>query len=194
MFEALIKYIDSYISRPLSKDEIELITSVFTIKSIKKKHYLLQDGEVCTHFAFVVKGAMRQYKVNDKGQEHIIHMAIENWWVGDRESWVNFTPSTYCIDAWEDTELLLISRNETLQLAQQCPPFNEMIRVMDDRNNIATQKRITNSISLTAEELYADFINDRPEFFERFPQHMIASYLGITKETLSRVRKRSMQK
>ncbi|MFA6057692.1 MAG: Crp/Fnr family transcriptional regulator [Taibaiella sp.] len=194
MFETLHNYINSYISTPLSKSEFELIRSVFTLKNIKKRQYHLQQGDVCTHFAFVVKGAMRQYIVNDKGQEHIVHLAIENWWVGDRESWVNLAPSAYCIDAWEDSELLLISREETLKLAHQCPPFNEMIRVMDDRNNIATQKRITNSISLPAEKRYTDFVSNHPEFLDRFPQHMIASYLGIAKETLSRVRKQSTQK
>lgn len=194
MFEGLFKYINNYASTPLSESEFELITPVFVPKKIRKKQYFLQEGDVCKHFAFIVKGAMRQYMVDDKGVEHIVHLGIENWWVGDRESWVMLTPSIYYIEAWEDTELLLITRADTLKLVHQYPAFNEMILRLDERNNIATQKRITSSISFTAEKRYADFISSHPDFLQRFPQHTIASYLGITKETLSRVRKQAIRK
>jgi CRP-like cAMP-binding protein len=193
MFDALFKYINSYSSTPLSDKDFELIKSVFTVKKVRKRQYHLQEGDICKHFAFIVKGAMRQYLVDEKGVEHIVHLGIENWWVGDRESWVMSAPSAYFIDAWEATELLLISRADTLQLAQQCTSFNEMIRRMDDRNNIATQKRITSAISFTAEKRYADFIKNHPDFLQRFPQRIIASYLGITKDTLSRVRKQAVK-
>jgi CRP-like cAMP-binding protein len=194
MFETLLKYIGNYISTPLSKSEIELFKSAFISKKLKKKQYFLQEGDVCKSFAFIVKGAMRQYLVDDKGVEHVVHLGIENWWVGDRESWVMLTPSIFYIDAWEDTELLLITRADTLKLVHQLPVFNELLRLLDERNNIATQKRITSSISLTAEKRYANFINSHPDFLQRFPQHIIASYLGITKETLSRVRKQAIRK
>src|SRR6202023_2878477 len=108
------------------------------------------------------------------GIEHIVHLGIENWWVGDRESWVMLTPSIYYIDAWEDTELLLITRADTLKLVKQFPAFDEMERGMDERNNISTQRRITSSISLTAEKRYVDFTNSHPDFLQRFPQHIIA--------------------
>jgi hypothetical protein len=149
---------------------------------------------VCKYAAFIVKGAMRQYTVDDKGVEHIVHLCIENWWVVDRESWVMLTPSNYYIDAWENTELLLITRASALKLINESPAFNEMIRILDERNNIATQKRITSSISFSAEKRYADFANCHPYFLQRFPQHIIASYLGITKDTLSRVRKLHIKK
>jgi len=135
-----------------------------------------------------VKGAMRQYLVDDKGVEHIVHLGIENWWVGDRESWVMLKPSIYNIDAWEDSEMLLITKSDTLRLVHQSSTFDEMVRGMDERNNIASQKRITSSISLTAEKRYADFIANHPDFLQRFPQHIVASYLGITPVSLSRIR------
>ncbi|NII28473.1 Crp/Fnr family transcriptional regulator [Pseudoflavitalea sp. X16] len=194
MFEPLLKYINNYTSTTLSESESELIKSAFTLKKIKRKQYFLQAGDVCRYFGFILKGAMRQYLVDDKGVEHIVHLSIENWWVGDRESWVMLTPSNYYIDAWEDTELLLITRADTLKLVQQIPAFSELLRLLDERNNIATQRRIASSISYTAEKRYIDFINSHPDFLQRFPQHVIASYLGITKETLSRVRKQAMQK
>lgn len=189
MFEALHKYINSYSSVPLSKDDFELMTSAFTQRRVKKKQLLLQEREVCMHFAFIVKGALRQYIVDEKGTEHIVHLGIENWWMGDRESFVMFTPSKTNIEAWEDSELLIISRANQLKLVHDFPAFEEMIRRLDEMNNIATQKRIVSSISLVAKKRYEDFITRYPQFVNRFPQHFIASYLGITKETLSRLRK-----
>lgn len=194
MIESLFKYINRHTSTPLAEQEFELLKSAFTVKKIRKRQYLLQEGDICKHFAFIVKGATRQYMVDEKGVEHVVHLGIENWWVGDRESWVKVTPSAYYIDAWENTELLLISRADTLKLALQCPAFNEMLRVLDEQNNIATQKRITSAISYTAEKRYADFKSRYPDFLERFPQHVIASYLGITKDTLSRIRKQAAKK
>jgi CRP-like cAMP-binding protein len=187
-------YLNIYASTLISEEDFEIIKSHFTSRKIRKRQYFLEEGGICKHFAFIVKGAMRQYTVDEKGVEHIVQLSIENWWVGDRESWIMLTPSNYNIDAWEDTELLLITRADTLLLTTQCSPFNEMVRAMDERNNIATQKRITSSISFTAEKRYADFVNSHPDFLQRFPQHLIASYLGITKDTLSRVRKKPLKK
>lgn len=191
MFDSLYNYISKYSSVPLSKSDFELMKDAFTYRKVKKRQLLLQEREVCMHFAFIVSGAMRQYIVDEKGVQHIVHLGLENWWMGDRESFVMFTPSKTYIDAWEDTELLIISRANQLKLVHDFPSFEEMIRRMDELNNIASQKRIVSSISLAAKNRYADFISRYPEFTNRFPQHMIASYLGITKETLSRVRKRN---
>src|SRR5882672_5479543 len=174
MFETLFKYINNYTSTPLSDIELELIKAAFIPKKLKRRQFFLQEGDLCKYFAFIVKGAMRQYLIDDKGIEHVVNLGIENWWVGDRESWVMLTPSIYYIDAWEDTEALLITRADTLKLVHQFPAFNEMVRRMDERNNISTQRRIISSISLKAEKRYADFINSHPGFLQRFPQHIIA--------------------
>lgn len=187
--EALFNYIRKYSSGLVSEEDFEIIKSHFFYKRIRKKQYFLQEGEVCKHFAFILKGAMRQYYIDDKGVEHFVQLAIENWWVGDRESWVKHSASRYNIDAWEDSELLLISNSDVVKLSQLFPALAEMMRIMDERNNIATQKRITSTISYTAERRYADFVCDYPDLLQRFPQHVIASYIGITKDTLSRVRK-----
>ena len=98
------------------------------------------------------------------------------------------TPSMYYIDAWEDCELMLITNENKIKLCSQLPSFNEFLLRLDEKNNIATQKRITSAISSSAKVRYDDFANSYPEFLQRFPQHVIASYLGISKETLSRVR------
>jgi len=131
---------------------------------------------------------MRQYSVDEKGAEHIIRLSIENWWAVDRESFVMLTPSHYYIDAWEDTDALLITRAEMIGLLNPIPAFGELTRKLDERNSIANQRRVNASISLSAEKRYEELASTYPEFLKRFPQHIIASYLGITKETLSRIR------
>src|SRR5258705_13344134 len=112
MYDALIKYFNSYASKPLTGDEIDLIQGFFTPKKLRKRQYFLQEGEVCKYTAFIVKGAMRQYRVDDKGEEHIIKLFIENWLASDRESLMNKTPSIYFIDAWEDTDALLVTKTD----------------------------------------------------------------------------------
>lgn len=194
LMQALYNYLNKYASTLISEEDFKVIRSHFIKKRIRKKQYLLEEGKIGKHMAFIVKGAMRKYYIDEKGIEHIVDLYIENWWAGDRESFVMSTPSVYNIDAWEDCEVLLISRENTLRLCQQCSAFNELLLKLDERNNIATQKRITSSISYTAERRYADFVDYHPYFVQRFPQHIIASYLGITKDTLSRVRKKALKK
>ncbi|MBC3540918.1 Crp/Fnr family transcriptional regulator [Rufibacter sediminis] len=189
MHSSLFAYIAQYTQTTLTEEEQELIQRAFHPKKLRKKQYLLQEGDICRHMGFIVRGAMRQYSVDDKGAEHIVQLAIENWWVGDRESYLMLTPSLYNIDAWEDTEVLLIEKADLLNLYQQVPAMMQMARQMDDRHSMASQRRINAAISFSAEKRYAEFVDCYPEFLQRFPQHLIASYLGITKETLSRIRK-----
>jgi CRP-like cAMP-binding protein len=194
MHEAFFDYLRDFFPAPLSEHEKALIKEAFIPFKLRKKQYFLQEGDHCKNFAFIVKGAMRQYMVDEKGIEHILRLGVEGWWMGDRESWVMHSPSLYNIDAWENTEMLLISRTNALSLIKKAPAFLEMTRVLDERNNIANQRRLTSSISGTAEKRYTDFIACYPELLGRFPQHIIASYLGITKDTLSRVKRQLMQK
>jgi len=194
MHEAIIKYIITHSTTPLTETDVEVIKDVFVPKKIRKRQYLLQEGEVCKHTAFIVKGAMRQYTIDEKGLEHIVRLSIENWWVVDRESYVMLTPSIYNIDAWEDSDVLLLTRADFLNRLSSIPSINEMTRTMDENFAIAAQKRVNAAISLSAEERYADLLKSYPTFFQRFPQHIIASYLGITKETLSRIRRQAVKK
>lgn len=193
MHDSLIKYINSFASAPLTDSEVEVIKKTFIPKKIRKKQYLLQEGEVCKYMAFVVTGAMRQYSVDDKAAEHIVRLSIENWWAGDRESFTMLTPSVYNIDAWEDTDALLITKAD-MSLLNSIPAIIQMTRKLDDNHAFAYQKRLNAYISLSAEQRYEDFAKQYPEFLQRFPQHIIASYLGITKETLSRVRRHAVKK
>lgn len=193
MYDALFDYIQKFSSAPITADEKERYRQAFTPFKLRRRQYFLQEGNQCRYFAFIFKGAMRQYTVDDKGSEHIVRLGIENWWMGDRESWVTNTPSIYNIDAWENTEMLIISRPNALAL-MNIPSFCKMLLQLDENNNIANQRRITAAISASAEKRYADFTACYPALLERFPQHVIASYLGFTKDTLSRVKSKLLKK
>jgi CRP-like cAMP-binding protein len=194
MHDNLLNYISNHSTTRLTEGEIEVIRDVFVPKTIRKRQYFLQEGEVCKYSGFIIKGAMRQYTIDGKGVEHIVRLSIENWWVADRESYVMLTPSIYNIDAWEDSDVLLLTRADFLNRLTSIPAINEMTRTMDENFAIAAQKRVNAAISFSAEERYADLLKTYPEFFRRFPQHIIASYLGITKETLSRIRHQAAKK
>ncbi|MHA4846458.1 Crp/Fnr family transcriptional regulator [Flavitalea antarctica] len=181
-------YLKTYASTSITDEDFQFIESHFTNKKIRKRQYFLEEGGICKYFAFIIKGAMRKYYLDDQGKEHVVDLYVEHWWAGDRESYVMLTPSIYYIEAWEDCELMLITNENKIKLCSQLPSFNEFLLRLDEKNNIATQKRITSAISSSAKVRYDDFANSYPEFLQRFPQHVIASYLGISKETLSRVR------
>src|ERR1700754_931019 len=187
MYDFLITYIKNHSTTPITDTEIEAIQAAFVPKKIRKRQYFLQEGQVCKNVAFIVKGAMREYYVDDKGVEHITRLLIENCWALDRESYVMCNPSVYNIDAWEDCDLLLLARDQHLNLLKAIPHYNEAMRRANDTLVIAMQKRVA-SFSLSAEERYAELIKNDPEYLLRFPQHIIASYLGVAKETLSRIR------
>ncbi|MBO9566955.1 MAG: Crp/Fnr family transcriptional regulator, partial [Niastella sp.] len=185
LYEPLFAYIESKSSSKLNDEEKQLIEQSFKAKHLRKRQYLLQEGDVCKYMAFVVKGGGRMYSVNENGQEIIIRLAIESWWLGDYESYNLQTPSLYNIDMIEDSDLLLISNEQLQQLLKKVPAIDLMIREIDRKGAIATQKRIHSAISLGAEERYNQLVKTYPELLLRFPQGMIASYLGISPETLS---------
>lgn len=189
MYQNLFDYISNYSKMSITPEEEELIKSQFRPKKLRKKQFFLQEGDVSKYTGFITKGAMRQYYTDDSGYDHVTNLYIENYWATDRESFLNLTPSAYNIEALEDTDLLITTRADMLELIKKIPAIDMMIRVMDDRNAIASQKRISTMINSTAEERYEEFVKSHPQFIQRFPQHQIASFLGITKETLSRVRK-----
>ena len=187
LHDPLLQYLRNLSLIPLLEEEIEVIKRVFVPKKLRKKQYFLQEGEVCQYMGFVVAGAMRQYTVDGKGAEHVFQLSIENWWAGDLESYTMLTPSRYYVDAWEDTLLLTVSKADKYHLAT-LPALGEAISRLDQRHAFALQHRVSAALSLPAEARYAELARTYPAFLQRFPQHVIASYLGITKETLSRVR------
>ncbi|WP_153796803.1 Crp/Fnr family transcriptional regulator [Foetidibacter luteolus] len=193
MYEILFEYIQKFNSEPVTAAEKELYRAAFSPFKLRRKQYFLQEGSRCKHFAFIIKGAMRLYTVDETGTEYVARLGIENWWMGDRESWVMNSPSIYNIDAWEDTEMLLLSRPNAIGLTS-IPGFSNMMHQLDDRNNMANQRRITAAISASAEKRFTEFAECYPELMERFPQYIIASYLGFTKDTMSRLKSKLVRK
>ncbi len=175
----------------LEDADIERILATTQLKKLRKHQYLLQQGDVWKYNAFVNEGCLRTYSVDEKGNEHIIQFSIEEWWAGDRASYESGEPSLFNIETLEASEVLLISKTNLEQLCKQIPAFNDLINNILHRSFIAAQGRIHTSISLSAEEKYNQFIRKYPQIANRVSQGMIASYLGITPETLSRVRKRT---
>jgi len=186
MVEVFKKYLAEKMK--LTEEDWAVIEPVCIIKKLKKHQFLLQEGDVWRYHAFVCKGLLRRYSIDAKGVEHIIQFSVENWWAGDRDSLMNKTPSKYNIDAVEDSVVLVIRNEDFEMLYQQLPAFNNMVTQLLFRSFNASQERINATISMTAEEKYLHFINTFPSLANRIPRHMIASYLGITPETLSRVK------
>jgi CRP-like cAMP-binding protein len=187
MFELLFQKFDEKIQ--LTEEEKLLSKSFFIPKKLRKKQYLLQEGDICKYVAFVEKGILRQYTVDDKGNEHILQFAFEGWWMADQYSFLTGEPSLYNIDALEDCELLLLTKQAEEQLLEKLPKFERFFRLLLQNNLIATLRRLESSLSDTAEEKYNQLIQSCPTLAERIPQHMLASFLGITPETVSRIRK-----
>jgi len=174
----------------LNSEEEALIQQYLTPKKLRKKQYLLQEGDVCKYIAFVEKGALKSYTVDESGNESIMQFALEGWTIADLYSFLTGEPATYNIDALEDAELVLISEAAHEALLQQLPKYETYIRLQITNAYIALQKRITSIISQPLDERYQCFVEQYPEIVQRVPQHMIASYMGLTPETLSRVRRK----
>lgn len=192
MFELLRKSITDKIQ--LTDAEWSICQTFFAPKKLRKKQYFLQEGDICQYTAFVEKGSMRSYSIDDKGNEHILQFALEGWWITDMYSFYSGEPSTYHIDALEDCELLLISRLQQESMMEAVPKMERYYRILLQNRLINMQRRLSGNLSFTAEQKYQWLLQSFPDIFQRVPQHMIASYLGITKETLSRIRSRSAGK
>src|ERR1700742_3973452 len=188
-FIPLFDYIERKSSVTLSEDERNLIISKLKPKKLRKKQYFLQEGNVCKYMGFIVKGATRMFAVDEKGHEHILHFGLEEWWVGDYESFHLRTSSKYYVEALEDIDMILITNEQLHDLAKTVPAIAAMLESLNRGATIANNKRMHAAISLTAEERYEDLARTYPHFFQRFPQNMLASYLGISPETLSRISK-----
>lgn len=187
MFSLLKKHIDSRVH--LTEEEFNISTKYFVSKKLKKHKFLLNEGDVCRYIGFVNSGCLREYSIDSKGTEHIIQFAVEDWWVSDLNSFLTGLPANYNIDTLQDSEVLLIEKSAREELLDNCPKMERFFRLLIEANHVATQQRITDSLSTSAEERYLKFIKTYPKLLEQVPQSHIASYLGITPQSLSRIRK-----
>ena len=188
MFDHLRRHVAQF--APLTDDEFAQCTGFFVPKRLRKNSYLLQEGEVCRYLAFVTTGNLRSYTIDAKGEEHIVQFAFEGWWISDLYSYLTGQPTTYFIDALEDTDVLLIEAGLYDKLCSSIHKFERYFRFLLQNNYIASHRRILASISLSAEERYLQLLEQHPAIVQRVPLRSIASYLGITPEALSRIRRR----
>ncbi|MES2555898.1 MAG: Crp/Fnr family transcriptional regulator [Bacteroidota bacterium] len=177
-----------------TQDELALFNSLLEVRKVKKKTFLLQQGEICDFEAYINKGCIRNYFINENGSEVILQFGVEDWWVSDIASFHQQQPSHQFIETLEDCELLVLSVNAKEKLLRQIPKFERFFRLMVQRNLSSLQHRLMNTISMTAEEKYLDFSKRYPAIAQRVPQLQIASYLGISAEFLSKVRTRLAKK
>lgn len=192
MFELLHKKITETIS--LSEEEFEFCKTLFLPKKVRKRRLLLEEGDVCKYTIFVEKGLLRSYTMDEKGAEHILQFALEGWWMGDLYSFFTGEPSSYYIEALEDCELLMITKPSWDLLLEKVPALERYFRILVQNNLITTQRRLMCSFSVTAGDKYQNLVESFPDILQRVPQHMIASYLGITRETLSRIRGQAVRR
>lgn len=173
---------------PLNKEERQLVEERFKSRLYRRRQYVLQEGNTCTKYNFVIRGCLRMYQVDDKGNIHILQFASENNWVADIGSFHENKPSKLNIDALEDTMVLQISYEDLTGMYDLAPKFNRIFRVMIENSYVALQKRLLQNISSSAEDRYLSFLQNYPHLTNRIPQTQIAAYLGITPEFVSRIR------
>lgn len=187
MYEVFFAHIAEKVK--LSEAEQHDVKSFFSPKKLRKKQYLLQEGNVCQYMAFVENGLLRSYNVDEKGLEHMIQFAWEGWWITDTYSFLSGTSAAFNIDAIEDAELLLITLPHFEDMMLKVPAMERYFRILFQKNIISKERRLMNTITYSSEEKYIKLTENNPELIQRIPQNLIASYLGITPETLSRLRK-----
>lgn len=184
--EPLLDYFDKYI--PLNKEEKQLVIEYFQPRLYRRRQYVLQENDICTKFNFVVRGCLRMYKIDDKGNIHILQFAAENGWISDIGSFHGQTASKLSIDALEDTMVLQISYDNLIALYKQASKFDRIFRVLIENSYVALQNRLLQNISSSAEERYLSFMQTYSHLSNRLPQTQIAAFLGITPEFVSRIR------
>jgi CRP-like cAMP-binding protein len=187
MVEVFVKYLTDKAS--FTEADLKKIDAVTVHKKLKRRQYLLHEGQVCQYHGFVVSGLLRLYRVGNDATEHILRFSGENWWVSDYESFQSGLPSKGNIDALEDSQLLLWSKDNWEMLRREIPAFDALQTKLMGRAIDAQVNRLHAAISYTAEEKYHAFLQSFPDFHNRVPLHMVASYLGLSRETLSRIRK-----
>ena len=187
-FDLLISNISKRIS--LTVEEIDFFTSLLRSRSLAAGEFLLREGEICKYESFVVKGCLKSYYVDENGFEHILDFSIEEWWADDLYSLLTQTASKSTIKAIEDTDILQIGKTDLELLYQKVPKFERFFRILFQNAYITQREQINQALSATAEERYLLFIKKKPYAEKRFSQKDIASYLGVTPQFLSTLRKK----
>tara|TARA_B100001059_G_scaffold225445_1_gene252662 strand:+ start:1034 stop:1615 length:582 start_codon:yes stop_codon:yes gene_type:complete len=185
-YSSFLNYINNYID--LTEKEIAFLRSNTNYKKYLKGHYIVQQGAVCKHTNFIISGCTKNFYVDQQGQEHIVTFAIENWWSADLSSFITQTPSDFNVKCIEATEVIQFTYQNQDEIFQNIPKMETLFRKLLEKALVSSQKRIVNNFSLSAKDQYLYFKKQFSTIEQRVPQYMVASYLGITKEFLSKIK------
>jgi len=187
MFEVFEKHLRNHVE--ISDEDLELIRAGSTKRTMRKWQPILQDGEIWSINCFIASGCFRLYRFSDDGTDHTLRFGVDNWWISDQESYNNEKPSDYNIEALAASIVFIWTKEKWAELMNAIPALKKFNEILLAKSYEASQRRIFSLISYSAEEKYKEFQSTYPSVFNRVPLHMVASYLGISRETLSRIRK-----
>jgi CRP-like cAMP-binding protein len=184
----LIAHFNSFL--PLTEEEIAKLEKRVKPREVRRRQFILSSGDVCRHYSFIVEGCFKMYKVDETAKEHNLHFAVENQWITDVGSFHSEQPSQLCIEAIEPSSILQISKQDLIYFYEHSIKFNRIFRVIVENEFVLLQNRLLQTISTSAEQRYLEFIELYPNLFNRISNVQVASYLGITPEFLSNIRKK----
>ncbi len=173
----------------LTQADKEVFINNCLVTKLKKRQFFLQEGNVCRYAGFVSKGCLKTYTIDKNGDEHVFQIALEGWWISDMYSHLTGEPANFTIEALEDCEIVVMDIEAREKILKEVPGYERFHRILLENNYMATQRRVNSMLSSSAEERYLAFIKKYPQIVQRVPQLVIASYLGIAPESLSRIRK-----
>jgi CRP-like cAMP-binding protein len=173
----------------LNESEREFFFSLLIEKKLTKRELLHKGGDICRHSTFVIDGALKGYTIDSSGGEHVLNFAVADWWIADMYSLFSQKPGVLFIEALADSTVLLLSRENQELLYKEIPKFERFFRILIENALVANQQRLLDNLSLSAEQRYLNFMKKYPFVLSCAPLHSIASYLGITPEFLSKIRR-----
>ena len=182
----ILNNISKHIS--LDKEEEKFFISLLESRKVKRKEFLLQTGDICRHSAFVTDGCMRAYTIDENGFEHILQFAPPDWWIADMYSLITQKPGNLFIEAMEESEMLLLPKEEQEKLYVGIPKFERFFRIITENSLVSSRQRVMDNLSLTAMQRYEKFCSAYPTVFNTIPQKHIAAYIGVTPEFLSKLK------
>lgn len=185
MSKILRQQIEKIVS--LTDAEFEYVISHFESRKIKKHQFLIQEGQLVEYDFFVLSGCLKSYLTDTNGKEHIIQFGLQDWWITDYEAFYFHTKATVSIDCIEDSELLCLSNTNREKLCAEMHKIEHFFRKKTNRRNVALQQRILLLMSADAKERYDKLLEQYPQLLQKIPKRLIAQYLGVTRETLSRL-------
>lgn len=191
-YENILNNINRYVS--LTEDDKQQFTAIVRTTKVKRRQFIVQPNFTCTHQTYILEGAFRSYFINSDGIDHTIQFAIEDWFISDFNSYINQSPASLFVEALEDSVVQQIAHQDVEQLCSGNPKFERFFRLVAQKSFAFSQRRVLSNLGKSAEERYLEFLGMYPSIVQRVPQYALASYLGMSPEFLSKIRKRLADK